>query len=248
MSLIKHKQDWEELGNTDPFWAILTDKRRQFGKWDIDEFFLTGDQEIGKVMQSALRLGYPPRRELALDFGCGLGRLTRALANYFQQCYGVDISESMIVQAKELNRHIQNCKFILNTAGHLQIFPDNYFDMIYTNIVLQHLPNQSIIKSYIFEFIRTLKKDGVFVFQLPSYIPIKNRLQPRRRLYALLKILGFNTKFLYEKLGLNPIRMNFIPEDKVVIFLKANGAKILEIQEDLHKTRSIQSRIYYVTK
>lgn len=77
MSLIRHKQDWDDLADIDPFWAILSYPEQKFGGWDIDKFFLTGDQEIERVMGFATQLGYPLGRELALDFGCGVGRLTR---------------------------------------------------------------------------------------------------------------------------------------------------------------------------
>src|SRR5438132_9346267 len=92
MVLQKHKRDWEELGNLNPLWSILTGHR----EWDVNEFFLTGEQEIQAVMERAKLMEYPRTHEKVLDFGCGVGRLTRALANYFPQCYGVDISESMI--------------------------------------------------------------------------------------------------------------------------------------------------------
>jgi ubiquinone/menaquinone biosynthesis C-methylase UbiE len=97
-------------------------------------------------MGSAARLGYPSGREAALDFGCGVGRLTRALAKDFRRCYGVDISESMIAKARELNQSLPGCEFVLNTQGDLALFPDNHFDMIYTCRVLQHLPSRATIK------------------------------------------------------------------------------------------------------
>ena len=43
------------------------------------------------------------RRDRALDFGCGVGRLTRALGTRFESALGVDISAGMIEQARRLN-------------------------------------------------------------------------------------------------------------------------------------------------
>src|SRR5438067_13541512 len=59
MSLNQLKQQWEELAKMDPFWAIITDPTRQFGKWEIDEFFDTGKHEARNLMESAKML--PPR-------------------------------------------------------------------------------------------------------------------------------------------------------------------------------------------
>lgn len=247
LGLEKDGQDWTYLGSVDPLWAVYTDPQRRFGKWNIEEFFHSGEQEIERVMEIAARLGYPAGRERALDFGCGVGRLTRTLAKHFDESIGIDISHSMIAKAEELNQSVPNCKFILNTAPNLTIFPNNSFDMIYTGVVLQHIRSKSVIKSYISEFIRVLRERGLLVFQLPSYLPLRNRIQPRRRLFALLAALGLNKDFLYNKLGLYPIRMNFIPENKMITFLDSYRTKVLKVEEDLRAGDLNQSRTYYVT-
>lgn len=246
MSLKRHKQDWEDLGTVDPLWAIHSQPNGKFGKWDINEFFMTGDQDVKAVMETAVQLGYPHKRDLALDFGCGVGRLTRALAKYFQQCYGLDISESMIVRARELNQCVPICKFLVNTEEHLQIFPSNHFDIIYTKWVLQHLPTESAIKSYISEFMRTLTVNGLLVFQIRTYLPFKVRLRPGRKLYILLRALGLGEKFLYERMNLNPMRMISIPADEVMRLLNTLGAQVLEVQP--YTVASGQGATYYVTK
>jgi ubiquinone/menaquinone biosynthesis C-methylase UbiE len=248
MTLKTHKRDWEDLGNVDPLWAILSVPEKKFGNWNVNDFILTGEQEISAVMDFATQLGYPSGREVVLDFGCGVGRLSRALAKYFQHCYGIDISGSMVIKAKELNKTIGNCSFIINTEEHLRIFSDNYFDMIYTNIVLQHVPSKAIIKSYISEFIRVIKNNGLIVFQLPSYVPFKNRIQLRRRLYVLLRTLGFNERFLFEKMKLTPIRMNYVPEKEMIEYIDALGANVLKVQSKSYANTRFQSNTYYITK
>ena len=248
MDLQKHKQEWEDLANLDPLWAIITETDRKFGKWKIDEFLKTGEREIEQVMECAKALGYPTRRDSVLDFGCGVGRLTRFLASHFQHSIGVDMSERMISKARELNPSISNCQFIVNPGEHLQAFSDNYFDMVYSIFVLQHISSRRTIESYLSEFVRVLKENGLLIFQLPNYIPLKNRIQPRRRLYSLLRKYGINEKLLYEKLSLHPICANFIPEKEVVDFLKRRGAEILKVQVDPLHGRSFQSRTYFVTK
>lgn len=244
MKLQQHKQDWDELGTLNPLWSILTYRE----KWDIDEFFLTGEQEIQAVMKSTIQLGYPKTHETVLDFGCGVGRLTRALSKYFPQCYGVDISESMIANAKELNQHVTECMFVLNDKPHLRVFSDSSFDMIYTNMVLQHIPDTQIIKTYIAEFIRLLKTDGLLVFQLPSYIPFYRRLMIQKKLYRLLHEAGISEQFLYRKLRLYPIHMTYIPEKEIIAYLNAHGACVLEVLADKSVSPPMRSCTYYVTK
>ncbi len=198
-------------------------------------------------MEHAQRLGYPFGREAALDFGCGVGRLTRALAGHFGDCYGVDISESMVERACALNHAYSNCHFAVNVSENLRLFADSTFDMIYSVIVLQHVPNRAVITSYIREFVRVLKADGLLVFQLPSSIAPKYMRQTRMRLYSLLRNVGIGPRVLYEKLGLYPIRMNFIPQGQVISLLESCGAKVIDVQSDTLAPPH-ESRTYYVTK
>src|ERR1700730_2677152 len=110
MSLNKSKKHWEDMGDLDPYWAILTEPGTKHGNWDLDKFFETGNDEISGLTSEAERLGLPKQHDWALDFGCGVGRLTRALAPLFQNVVGIDISESMLRRAVALNLH-KNCQF-----------------------------------------------------------------------------------------------------------------------------------------
>src|SRR5437763_12953662 len=110
-ALAGHHRDWEELGKLDPLWAVLTFSDKRFGRWTPEEFFATGRVKIDSIMASAARLGFPCSRESVLDFGCGVGRLTRALSAYFGRCTGLDISDNMLAAARELNAALANCEF-----------------------------------------------------------------------------------------------------------------------------------------
>lgn len=167
MDLKELQKNWNQFGEQDPLWAILVDEKKKGGKWDIEEFFKTGREEIAAVLDWVNSLGIPLRRGRALDFGCGVGRLTQALALYFEMCFGIDIAPSMINLAKNYNHFEDKCKYYLNSADNLSLFENNYFDFIYSNIVLQHMePRYS--QEYIAEFIRVLSPGGVAVFQVPS--------------------------------------------------------------------------------
>ncbi len=135
MGLTTCKQERQELAGVDPFWAIVTDPGRKFGKWDIKEFMRTGEQDILYLFRSAKRLDHPLGTERALDIGCGIGRHTRILARHFGECYGVDVSARMIAEARDLNHHIPNCRFVVNSAENLQLFPNNHFDLVYSILV-----------------------------------------------------------------------------------------------------------------
>jgi ubiquinone/menaquinone biosynthesis C-methylase UbiE len=247
MSLKNLKSDWDDLGEMDPLYAIATWENKKFNRWNWESFLKTGDIEIANIWESLKKLDRPKNNYKCLDFGCGAGRLTHALANYFDEVVGVDVSDNMLDLAKKNNRN-NKCKYIANYSDDLKIFADDHFDMIYSNVVLQHLPKRTMIENYIKEFLRILKKDGILVFQLPHYIPLYKRIQPKMRLYHLLLKIGFNKNTVYKKFNLHPMRMNFINENKVKTLIIKNMGEVLSIEIDSNAGSVIKSRTYFITK
>ena len=163
----RHQEQWENLGGQDPYWAVLSDPAKKGGKWSKDEFFASGQREIEQVMANLARLRVPLCSGVALDFGCGVGRLSRALSTHFEKVIGVDISGSMLEEARKQNHDIPNLEFLHNVASDLKLIPGEAIDFVYSNIVLQHMPAERQ-RSFIGEFCRTLRPGGVAVFQAPS--------------------------------------------------------------------------------
>jgi 2-polyprenyl-3-methyl-5-hydroxy-6-metoxy-1,4-benzoquinol methylase len=175
---IKRKfiRQWDRLGRSDPYWAVLTIPEKKGGKWDIKEFFATGESEISETFTTISSMGLAIGNARALDFGCGVGRLSRALSKRFVQVASVDISSSMLDEAKSANaKDYPNISYIHNTVPNLEVFESDSFDFVYSNIVLQHM-SRSLQLNYIREFCRILKPNGVMVFQTPSR-PRFSRLQ-----------------------------------------------------------------------
>jgi ubiquinone/menaquinone biosynthesis C-methylase UbiE len=183
-------------------------------------------------MRRAEKLGLPQGRERALDFGCGLGRMTRALAAHFEEVVGVDISEEMIRGARDANGDVERAAFVVNRADDLSQFRDASFDLVYSVIVLQHVPDRAAIESYVREFCRVLRPGGLAVFTLPSHIPAIFRLQWRRRLYQALRRVGVSAAFLYRRLHLMPIAMSYIPEADMSGVVTASGGRTVTIDTE----------------
>lgn len=80
---------------------------------------------------------YKTSVESVLDYGCGIGRLSKPLNEIFDEYIGVDFSESMIDIAKDRNPDL-NYK-VLNTY-----FDIPSYDMIFIFTVLLHIPPEEI--------------------------------------------------------------------------------------------------------
>ncbi len=192
------KRDWESLAQRDALAAILTDETKWGGKWDVTQFMATGDAEIETVLQHLVAIGLQPDPGgVVLDFGCGVGRLTQALARRFPSCVGVDISQEMITRANALNQY-RHCRYLVSATPQLPI-ADESCCFLYSNLVLQHVARRFAV-SYLREFTRVLAPGGVLVFGVQdsfaapdlatSLTRLRHILHPRSRLRAWLKRSG----------------------------------------------------------
>jgi ubiquinone/menaquinone biosynthesis C-methylase UbiE len=180
MGIKNLQQTWNQLGQDDPMWAVLVEPGKEGRKWDEDEFFASGKADIDAIMELAQlqKINVTPGR--ALDFGCGLGRLSQALSGHFQAVDGVDIAPSMIEQARQLNRQGTRVQYHLNEKSDLKQFDDDQFDFVFTTLVLQHMP-QKLQLGYISEFLRILKPGGLATFQAILHNPDPEGVRPFKK-------------------------------------------------------------------
>jgi SAM-dependent methyltransferase len=167
MNLDELQRHWDAFGEQDPMWAILTDPARKGRRWTAEEFFATGVAEIDALMAEARALGLPARRRRALDFGCGLGRLTQALADHCDEAIGLDVAPSMITQARQFNRHGARVDYHVQDTPPFQTIASGSVDVVYTGRVLQHIA-PAFSRAYIRELARVLAPGGFLSFDVPS--------------------------------------------------------------------------------
>jgi SAM-dependent methyltransferase len=227
----RQARDWDDLAELDPLWAVLSEPAFTHGGGSVDEFFSTGAGEVSGALDVARELGRPARFGSALDFGCGVGRLSRALAGRFERCVGVDVSPKMIDAARRLNADVPNVEFLVNSRDDLGMLGSRSFDLVYSSIVLQHLRSREEIERFVSELVRVMAVDGLAVFQIPESISLRHRLQPRRRVYALLRALGLSPRALYTR-GLNPIHVRALAQPRVFELVAAAGGQVARVVAD----------------
>ena len=220
MKLKELQASFDEWGRCDPLWAIATTPGKKGNRWDPDEFFETGAAFVQELMQFLHALPIRLTGDAALDFGCGVGRLTQPLANYFERVVGVDIAPSMIRLAETYNRRGERCDYILNERDDLRRFPDGCFDFVLSHVTLQHMvPGYST--AYIREFARVLAPGGVVVFQIPS----ERTVRP--------KAAGDTAARPQSPLAPDdpPMEMHGVPRSQVQSILKAGRLTTLDVSE-----------------
>jgi ubiquinone/menaquinone biosynthesis C-methylase UbiE len=251
--LVEIQKNWDELGKLDPLYAIKVGKRKEGGeweskeggKWDIREFFQTGIDEIDDIMKEIAQLSLKLSHKRALDFGCGVGRVTQALSKYFDEVDGVDIAPSMIELANTYNQCEDRVHYYLNNQNSLEIFQDNSYDFIYSVEVFQHMHPQYQEK-YLSELLRILSPEGLLVFELPSeYENLKRKV--------FFNFTFQDIKFIHSLYWKNILRKPLFalmqyycnPRTNVESFLLQHGAKHVYA---IRNSRTIVSYNYFVTK
>ncbi|MDD5638727.1 MAG: class I SAM-dependent methyltransferase [Candidatus Pacebacteria bacterium] len=238
--LKQSEKNWNNLAEEDPFWAILSDPSKKGKKWKIEDFFESGEKEINELFNWLNKNKVNVNFGRALDFGCGVGRLSNSLSSMFLQVYGVDISSKMIELARRYSRYPENklC-FLVNKVDNLDIFQDNFFDFIYTNITLQHIKQDFALK-YIDSFLKKIKKDGIVVFQVESF---------KKNIAGTCKdFLKTVLNPIINLLRKNRINMYYIDVQKINKLILRNNCRVLLVDKKEIETTygTIFSYIYVV--
>ncbi len=133
---------WRRWGEIDPYYGVLACERFHKGLIDDnrDEFFALGEGYVAGRLDAATRYFGPFPTGRALDFGCGVGRLTLPLARRFEQVVGLDIAPAMLEEAgRNAAAHRQDNADFRLSDDRLSA-ADGLFDFVLTCIVLQHIP------------------------------------------------------------------------------------------------------------
>lgn len=220
-ALFRHIQDtWQHLGETEPHWSVLT--HQQFMQSNFQNtkgiFYDSGRMNVGQLLRTLERCGIEPGLfKLCLEYGCGVGRVTRWLAEKFDRVFAYDISESHLHAAQNYlaAEGIQNV-----TLSHIKLVRDidklPKVDLVYSVIVLQHNP-PPIIEMIIRELIRSLNSGGVAYFQVPTY-----RLGYR---FSLKEYLG-------DEATRQDMEMHILPQNRIFEIVKQENCKVIEVVED----------------
>jgi SAM-dependent methyltransferase len=239
----RDRGDWNELAELDPLWAVLSDPSRKGGRWELDEFLATGEREVDAALASAAALDLPGSRGRALDIGCGVGRLTRALAGRFESALGVDGSETMVAHAERINADLPNCTFRALPAAELGSLEPASFDLVLSLLVLQHLPPADAERA-IGRSVSLLRPHGIAIFQLPYATRPLHRLQLSRRLYRIARATGVSADLLHRRTPLTPMRMNALHEERVRELVEASGGAVLAVEPYGPQDLPTPSRLY----
>ena len=135
---------WEAWGRRDPYFGVITlpqFRRDAMTSEAREEFFLSGRQHAQFVMDVSRQFVDPAfAPKSILEFGCGVGRVLVAFAEIAPKAVGVDISPSMLAEARRnCDEHGRSGVELRSADDRLSAVTET-FDLVHTFIVLQHIP------------------------------------------------------------------------------------------------------------
>lgn len=169
--IAKIKEAWSHLGEMRPHFSVLT--HEQFLpdnlNGSINEFWASGESEAALLQRILARYGYTNLSAMTcVEYGCGVGRVTSALASRFAGIHAYDISPSHLLLAEKRVEEIgaRNVEFHLCSDTVLEQLCE--CDVFYSRIVFQHNP-PPLMRQLIKSALKALIPGGVAVFQVPTH-------------------------------------------------------------------------------
>ena len=161
----KMRDDWDTRALSSPRYFIASGEQAR----TEEAFFQSGEANVREHILSDMEnicQGRDPGAMRIVEIGCGAGRLTRALAAVFGEVHAVDVSAEMIRLAGENVGALPNVRLYVNNGAELSALPASSFHFAFSFLVFQHIPEQSIIESYVRAGHRVLVPGALFKVQV----------------------------------------------------------------------------------
>jgi SAM-dependent methyltransferase len=214
------RDTWTELGFDRPHHSVLTGDHflpEFINEGAVEEFYASGITEVAVIESILKRHGFTgAASKSCIEYGCGLGRVTLALAPKFNAVRGYDISATHLGLAKRraAQSRIGNVDFILcsTETGLDNPVPCDFF---YSRLVFQHNP-PPLMRTLIASCLGALRPGGIGIFQVPTYAPGYR----------------YRTKEYLASPRATDMEIHFLPQTEIFSLIGEANCKTLEVCED----------------
>lgn len=214
----KVEDTWSRLGHEDAYWSVLTDEqfRKEKNPSGNPNFFKQCESDVISLDASLKRVGTCLSDiDTAIDFGCGVGRLSIALAKKVGHVSGVDISTPHLREAKANIEHLgfRNIELIKSSCLS-DIRGLRTANLVLSVIVLQHNP-PPVMLAILEALCSRVKQGGYLYVQAQTYLSGYS--------YSAKEHLKNST---------TKLEMHIIPQHVFLAAIQRAGLTILEVMED----------------
>lgn len=211
--------EWQRFGESEPHWSVLVsdDYRSDTIAANIEPFYASGIGDVEQVLHMLRRSAVPAEHfGRVLDFGCGVGRLTLALARRADHVIGIDISPGHLLQAEQRahSTGVTNIEFqAIASVDDLDQLRGS-IDLVLSLIVLQHNP-PPVMAELLGKLLDALAVGGVAIIQLPTYFDGVT--------FSAAEYLATPQPAM---------EMNALPQHHIFRIAEERNCRVLEVRED----------------
>lgn len=166
---------WDERAREDAFYFV--DNRIKYkDPAEEERFWEMGRSDLDRLL-GAVDVVLEPDW-VVVEIGCGVGRLTRVIADRAASVKALDVSAEMLSIAENENATLTNVEWILGDGVSLTGVDDGLADAVVSHVVFQHIPDPQITLGYIREVGRVLRSGGVAALHLSNDKRVHQYKQP----------------------------------------------------------------------
>jgi len=173
---------WDEFARADAYRYICTGLRSGDGR----QFWNSGEKTVETELLP-LVAEFRLKPEVALEIGCGVGRLLLPMARRFAAAVGVDVSAEMIRRAgrNAADLGIRNVEWVLAPGPDAVLRQRSDLagkvDFLYSLLVFQHIEPGELIEGYVAAVAELLADEGLAYLHFDTRRPtalyrLRNRL------------------------------------------------------------------------
>lgn len=158
------REEWDDCARgrwRHSIWAEASDSE--------ESFRASGARDYKSYVAAFLQaMHIDPAKAVALEIGCGPGRVSEFFARDFHALIALDVSREMLKIGRK-RVAAPNVLWLCNDGLSLGPMADNSVDFIFTLSVFQQIPDAAAIAGYVREAGRVLKPGGWFIFQVMNH-------------------------------------------------------------------------------
>jgi ubiquinone/menaquinone biosynthesis C-methylase UbiE len=134
-----------------------------------EQFRSSGRQDYEESVRGFMvETNFDPSDKVALEVGCGVGRMTEFFARDFRSVTALDVSPEMLVLGRR-RVPAANVLWVCGDGTGLSGIADKSADFVFCYKVLQHIREISVVANYLKEMARVTRDGGWVKFQVMNH-------------------------------------------------------------------------------
>lgn len=114
-------------------------------------------------------LSHVEARGICMDLGCATGTLLEAVADSFERCLGVDLSDDLLDRARDRLRNRSNVELREGDLQDVEVYPDWIDLVLCLGNTLSHLETKEDVRAWLADVGARLNQGGAVIVQVVNW-------------------------------------------------------------------------------